>query len=141
MTFQKDKISEEDFKSIEKLFSGTFIKTETAFSINIKCSNINSNISLELIRDENSAYLVSVYTNNTHLQLQSCTGIIVSEMLEEVIFVSETEDLISGLIISKQGDCALYSNVDKKILRSDFSDLNSEKLLSAIALSVTEKMD
>lgn len=140
MTLHKDKISEEDFISIEKLFSGTFEKTDSAFSINIKCSNINSNISLELIKDEKWEYLVSVYTNNTHLQLQSCTNIIVSEMLEEVIFISETSETISGLIISKQGDCALYSNVDKKVLRSDFSELNSEKLLSAIALSVTEKM-
>ena len=65
----------------------------------------------------------------------------VSEMLEEVIFISETEEMISGLIVSKQGDCALYSNVDKKVLRTDFSELNSEKLLSAIALSITESIN
>jgi hypothetical protein len=58
-------------------------------------------------------------------------------MLEEIIFISETESFISGLIVSKQGDCALYSNVDKKILQSDFSELNSEKLLAAVALSVS----
>jgi len=44
------------------------------------------------------------------------------------------------LIISKQGDCSLYSNVDKKTLSSDFLNLNSEKLLSAVALSVIESI-
>jgi len=62
-------------------------------------------------------------------------------MLEEVIFISEMKDKISGLIISKQGDCSLYSNVDKSILNKDFSELNSEKLLSAVALSVTESVN
>ena len=82
--------------------------------------------------------LVSVYTSNCHLQLQNCSRIIISSMLEEMIFISESGNFISGLIISKQGDCSLYSNVDKKTLSSDFTGLSSEKLLSAVALSVTE---
>lgn len=141
MTSQKNKIRQADIDKIEVLFSETFKKTDSSILINIRSSKINSNISVELFPDENSCYLVSVYTNNTHLQLQSCCSIIVSEMLEEVIFISETEELISGLIVSKQGDCALYSNVSRKVLKTDFSELNSEKLLSAIALSITETLN
>lgn len=145
MTLQKTQIKEEDINKIEKLFSETFKRSETSYSINIKSIKINSSISVEIIPEtevkDNSKFLVSVYTNNTHLQLQSCSNIIVSEMLEEVIFISETAETLSGLIVSKQGDCALYSNVDKKVLRSDFSELNSEKLLSAIALSITETLN
>jgi len=141
LTFQKDNIKEEDLKKIEDLFSETFKRNENSYTINIRNEKINSNISVEILPDENSMFLVSVYTNNTHLQLQSCTNIIVSRMLEELIFLSETSESISGLIISRQGDCALYANVDKKVLRSDFSELNSEKLLSAIALSITETIN
>lgn len=137
MIIQKNKITKADFEKIENLFSEKFKKTENSYIINITSEKINSSICVEIYPDE-SNYLISVYTNNVHLQLQSCTGLIVSEMLEEVIFTSETEESISGLIVSKQGDCALYSNVDKKILNSDFSGLNSEKLLSAIALSITD---
>lgn len=138
MTIQKNHINKEDFDKIEKLFSEKFKKTDNTYTINIRNEKINSNICVEIYPEDNDRYLISVYTNNTHLQLQQCISLIVSEMLEEVIFVSETEESISGLIVSKQGDCALYSNVEKSVLRSDFSDLNSEKLLAAIALSITD---
>ncbi|MEO8209020.1 MAG: hypothetical protein ABI840_00550 [bacterium] len=141
MTIQKNHIDKEDFDKIENLFSEKFKKTDNSYTINIRNEKINSNICVEIYPEENDRYLISVYTNNTHLQLQSCVSLIVSEMLEEIIFVSETEESISGLIVSKQGDCALYSNVDKSVLRSDFSELNSEKLLSAIALSITDSIN
>lgn len=138
MTLQKNQIKKEDLSKIEKLFSEKFSQTDNSYIINIKSENLNSSICVEIYPEENDMFLISVYTNNTHLQLQSCTNLIVSEMLEEIIFISETEEIISGLIVSKKGDCALYSNVDKNVLRSDFSELNSEKLLSAIALSLTD---
>jgi len=134
-------IKEEDLKQIESLFSEKFQNTENSFVINIKNERINSNICVEIFPEKDTGCLISVYTNNTHLQLQSCTNLIVSGMLEEIIFISETDSSISGLIVSKQGDCALYSNVDKKILRSDFSELNSEKLLAAVALSISETVN
>ncbi len=121
MTLQKNPIKEEDFVKIENLFSEKFLKTENSYVINIKNERINSNICVEIFPEDNDFYLISVYTNNTHLQLQSCISMIVSEMLEEMIFISEAESTVSGLIVSKQGDCALYANVDKKLLRSDFS--------------------
>ena len=96
-------------------------------------------LGIDIFREENNENLVSVYTENSHLQLQNCSGFIISEMLEEVIFISDTVDFISGLIISKQGDCSLYSNVRKSLLNKDFMNLSSEKLLSAVALSVTEQ--
>jgi hypothetical protein len=141
LTLQNFQIKEEDLKQIETLFSEKFQKTENSYLINIRNERINSNICVEIFPEKDAGYLISVYTNNTHLQLQSCTNLIISGMLEEIIFISETESNISGLIVSKQGDCALYSNVDKKILRSDFTELNSEKLLAAVALSISETVN
>lgn len=140
MTLQNIQIKEE-LKKIENLFSEKFQTNDNSFVINIKNEKINSNVCVEIFPEENGICLVSVYTNNTHLQLQSCSNMIVSGMLEEIIFISETDSSISGLIVSKQGDCALYANVDKKILRSDFSELNSEKLLAAVALSISEPIN
>ncbi len=140
MTLQKYHFGEEEISKIEKLFSESFNKSESSYSISIRGSKGIAEISVEIIPDAENNFLVSVYTSNTHLQIQSCSNIIVSEMLEEVIFISETEESVSGLIISRQGDCALYSNVSKKVLRTDFSELNSEKLLSAVALSITENI-
>ena len=134
--FDKDSVSR-----IEELFSTKLEKSESSYSVKIKNQKSNTVIFLEILIENGNECLISVYTSNCHLQLQSCSSFLISEMLEEVIFISETKDKISGLIISKQGDCSLYSNVDKSILNKDFSELNSEKLLSAVALSVTESVD
>lgn len=125
-------------KLIEELLGVEFSNEENLYSVNLKNSKTHTDIHVELHLEAENNFLVSVYTNNCHLQLQNCSNVIVSNMLEEFIFTSETEEFISGMIISKQGDCSLYSNVKKSILNSDFSELNSEKLLSAVALSITE---
>ncbi len=82
--------------------------------------------------------LISVYTNNTHLQLHFCSGYVISDMLGEVTFVGEDNDKLSGLTIEKQAACSLYSNVDKNLLSGDFTKLGPEVMLSGIALSLTE---
>lgn len=82
--------------------------------------------------------LISVYTLCSHLQLHFCSGFVISEMLNEVTFVSIQKDKISGLIIEREGGCSLYANVDKKILSGDFTKLGPEVMLSGIALSLTE---
>ncbi len=82
--------------------------------------------------------LISVYTLCSHLQLHFCSGFVISEILNEVTFVSIQKDKISGLIIEREGGCSLYANVDKKILSGDFTKLGPEVMLSGIALSLTE---
>jgi hypothetical protein len=129
---------------IEKLFDTSFKSAENSIILDIKNEQTNFRIHLEMFVDnsenDEDNYLISVYTNNCHLQLQNCKRIIISQMLEEIIFISETETKLSGLIVSRKGDCALYSNVNKDVLSKDFAELNSEKLLSAVALSVSEEI-
>lgn len=84
--------------------------------------------------------LVSVYTQNAHLQLHFCSGFVVSKMLNEVTFVGEHDGKLSGLIIEKEGGCSLYANVDSAILSGDFTRLGPEVMLSGIALSLTEPL-
>lgn len=83
--------------------------------------------------------LISVYTTNAHLQLQFCTGFVISESLGEVTFFAENGDMISGLIVDKTASCSVYSNVDRSILSGDFSTLGPEVMMSSIALSLTEQ--
>jgi len=82
--------------------------------------------------------LVSVFTATSHLQMQHCSGIVVSEMLGEVTFVAEHAGKLSGLIIEKEGGCSMYTNVDRSILSGDFTKLGPEVMMSSIALSLTE---
>ena len=140
-TEKKHGFDKDSLNKIEELLSAKFEKSDDSYSINIKDSKNKTSISLEILIENEGGCLISVYTSNCHLQLQSCSSFLISEMLEEVIFISETVDKLSGLIISTKGDCSLYSNVNKDILNKDFSELSSEKLLSAVALSVTESIE
>jgi hypothetical protein len=84
--------------------------------------------------------LITVYTPTAHLQLHFCSGLVVSEMLNEVTFVGEYNGKLCGLIVEKEGGCSLYANVDREILSGDFTKLGPEVMLSGIALSLTETM-
>jgi hypothetical protein len=84
--------------------------------------------------------LVTVYTQNSHLQLHFCSGYVVSPMLREVTFVGETAGKLAGLIVEKEGGCSLYANVDRGILSGDFTNLGPEVMLSGIALSLSESV-
>jgi hypothetical protein len=89
---------------------------------------------------ERMGNLVTVYTQNTHLQLHFCSGYVVSAMLGEVTFVSIDGGKLSGLIVERGGGCSLYANVDRKILSGDFTQLGPEIMMSGIALSLTESI-
>ena len=133
-----NKLERESAKKIEALFGRAFEDQGEYISLKIKNIKNKNYISLDIFFEEEKKGLISVYTDNAHLQLQSCDGFIMSNMLEEVIFISDCGEKFSGLIISKQGDCSLYSNVKKDLLSRDFMELSSEKLLAAVALSVVE---
>lgn len=134
----KKVLNEKNLLEMENLLSLKFTKNENTYSLRIQDPKLKSNIALDIFIDPDEDNLVSLYSENSHLQLQSCRYFIISYMLEEIIFYTESENKISGLIISKKGDCSLYANVDRSILAADFMNLNSEKLLSAVALSVIE---
>ena len=82
--------------------------------------------------------LISVFTQNTHLQLHFCTGFVLSEFLGEITFVAEKEGHLSGLTIEKEAGCSLYANVDSNMLSGDLTQLGPEVMLSGIALSLAE---
>ncbi|MBX7152519.1 hypothetical protein K1X84_12825 [bacterium] len=84
--------------------------------------------------------LITVYTTNAHLQLQFCSGYVISEMLGEVTFVGMHDGKLSGLIIEKGAACSFYANVDTELLSGDITQLGPEVMLSGIALSLTESI-
>jgi len=136
----KKVLNESNLRDLENLFEMKFLKNEKTYSLKIQDHILKSNIALDIYLDPAEDNLISLYSENSHLQLQSCRYFIISNMLEEVIFYTESDNKISGLIISKKGDCSLYANVDRTTLAEDFMKLNSEKLLSAVALSVIESV-
>lgn len=85
--------------------------------------------------------MVSVYAQNTFLQLHNCTAFIASDMLKQVTFFGRQDGRTSGLIVEQAAGCSLYANVGEKILNSDFTKLPEDLMMCAIALSLTESVD
>jgi hypothetical protein len=97
-------------------------------------------IHLGLETDGEQLNMVSVYAQNTFLQLHNCTAFIASDMLQQVTFFGRNGERTSGLIIESTAGCSLYSNVSEAILNSDFTQLPEDLMMCAIALSLTESV-
>lgn len=82
--------------------------------------------------------MVSVFTENAHLQLHFCTAFVVSESLGEVTFVAEAGDRLSGLIVERGAGCSLFANVDRSLVSGDFTTLAPQVMMSGVALSLTD---
>ena len=104
----------------------------------------NRRLALEIYPDipigEKEGNLISVYTQGSYLQLHFCTGYVTSSMLQEVTFISQCGNKLSGLTVEKQAACCLYANVDASLLSGDFTQLGPEVMLSGIALSLAEEI-
>ncbi len=59
---------------------------------------------------------------------------------DEVIFVAEDGDRISGLVVGAAGTCSLFANVDRATLTADFGTLEPALLLAAMQLGLAENM-
>ena len=101
-------------------------------------------VSLEIYPDkqlgDEKGNLIIVYANNAFMQLQFCSGYVISNMLGEVTFIAENKGKISGLIVEKEAGCSLYANVDASVLSGDFTKLGPEVMMSSIALSLSEQL-
>lgn len=136
------KFTKEDIEKISKALDAEFKEYSNHYRLEVKNLERKLSLFVEIYPDleigKNKGSLISVYGPLTHLQLHFCTGYVISDLLEEVTFVSEFDGKLSGLTIEREGGCSLYANVDRSILSGDFTRLGPEITLSSIALSLAE---
>ncbi len=136
--------TEKDIEAISKVLGVQPVKRADHYRFVLENLKEKRRLSLEIYPDiaigESRGNLISIYTLNTHIQLHFCTGYVPSESLGEVIFVSEYNGRLNGIIIEKEAGCSVYSNVDASILSGDFTQLAPEVMLSGISLSVAEHL-
>ncbi len=138
------RFTEKEIAAIQKVFGVEPVKRVDHFRFVLENTKDKRRLSLEIYPDipigSTQGNLITIYTQNTHIQLHFCTGIVPSESLGEVIFVSEYNGKINGVIVEKEAGCSVYSNVDASILSGDFTQLAPEVMMSGIALSVAEHL-
>lgn len=96
---------------------------------------------LDLEVDGRKMNMISVYAQNTFLQLHNCTGFVASDILNQVTFFGKNNDRTSGLIVEKEAGCSFYANVSEDLLTGDFTRQPQEVMMSSIALSLTDSID
>ncbi len=133
-----------DIKKIASVLKTTAHQSGTAWRMIVAEPEENRKLSVEIYSNipigSRNGNLISVYTQDSHLELHFCTAYVISESLGEVTFVAESSEKVSGLIVESGASCSLYANVDRKVLSGDFTKLGPEVVLSGVALSLTEKV-
>ncbi len=135
-------LTAKDLRKIEKVLGVEPKRSKGLVRFEIAAAQSARSLALE-IHDEvrigrRKGPLVTVYTQSAHLQLHFCTGYVASDFLGEVTFVGESQGILSGLTIEREGGCSLYANVDRSVLSGDFTKLGPEVMLSGVALSLVE---
>lgn len=84
--------------------------------------------------------LATVQSRQGYYELHGVESFMVFEP-DEVFFVASGEAAMSCLIISKQGACSLYSNIDRNLLSGDPGSLHPGALLAAMQLSIVDNIE
>ncbi len=137
--------SEENIATIAKVLNTSPKKSGQVYRFEISDKTIGRKIALEihlgLRLDDTDTNLISVYTQDTFLQLHNCTAFVASELLNQITFFGKDGNRISGLIVEKEAGCSLYANVKESLLKGDFTELPPEVMMCSVALSLTESID
>jgi len=137
--------TDESIEEISRILGASAKKTGNIYRIELKDEQgknslaIEININLQIDNDQMN--LISVYAQQTFLQLHNCTGFVASDILNQVTFFGKKNGIVSGLIVEQESGCSLYSNVDESLLQGDFTKLPTEVMMSSVALSLTENID
>jgi hypothetical protein len=96
-------------------------------------------IVLTLSSLEDGSTVLSAQTVHGYFELHGVARHVPVEP-DEVIFVSEVGDRISGLVVGASGTCSLFANVDRATLAADFGSLEPALLLAAMQLGLAENI-
>ncbi len=137
------KFTQSDITHIAQALDAQVKSMGNNYRFTVENKDAGRKLSLEIYPDtqigNQKGNLILVYASNAFLQLQFCTGYVISKMLGEVTFFARHEGRISGLIVEREAGCSLYANVNESVLSGDFTQLAPEVMLSSIALSLSEQ--
>jgi len=140
-----NEFSAENIEQIGKVFETNVKQIGAVSRLEVKNEKSGRKLALEihigLDVDGEAMNMVSVYAQNTFLQLHNCTGFIVSDLLHQVTFFGKSNGKVSGLIVEKEAGCSLYANVNESLLTGDFTKLPTEVMMCSVALSLTDTID
>jgi hypothetical protein len=86
-----------------------------------------------------SGALVSVQSVHGYLELHNITQFIVFEP-DEIIFIRDDDKHLSSLVVGREATASLYSNINREMLKHDYSELDPSVLLAAMQLAIADSI-
>jgi hypothetical protein len=134
--------TDSDAQSISNILGIEAQKFDNSWAWSLLNKNLKQPLVLTIysqaqIESDNQGVLVSVQTQHGYFELHGVTAYMPFEP-DEIIFVRSDAEKVSSLIIGKEGNCSLFSNIHKANISADFAQLDTAVLLSAMQLSLTE---
>jgi leucyl aminopeptidase (aminopeptidase T) len=134
--------SKKDFSKIATTLAVKALDKENHTRFEVLNSKSKLQVNIEIYTDVSfgakQGNLVNVFTNYGVHQLHDCTGFVASELLGEVIFFAESPERVNAVVVEKEGGYSVYSNVDKKLINSDFAAMSPEIMMTGVSLSLIE---
>jgi hypothetical protein len=129
-------------KEISEVFQTEPDVDSNTYSWILKSSNLFPNISVCLftnIYDNPDNVVISVQTGLGYYELHNIKGW-GKFSANEVVFLSETNDIITVVFISQSDGVSFYSNIDKKILDEDVTKIDPAYLIAYMQVSIINDM-
>lgn len=136
------RFSDENIKEIASILDAEVENKDDSWTFQLHDSETRQSLVFTIYNDidlgaENKGTLVSVQTQHGYFEIHFCNGYMVFEP-DEIIFFEAKPDTVSCLIVGKQCTCSMFSNINRSLLKADFTSLEAPVLLSAMQLSLTE---
>lgn len=136
--------TKEDIDKISKMLDAKSEEFDRGWSWNLKNPANKQSLVFTVYKDAQvsesaKGSLVSVQTQHGYFELHDCDAFMLFEP-DEVIFTQSGNNRVNCLVIGKECNCSMFSNINRAILNADLTDIDSPVLLSAMQLSLTESI-
>lgn len=85
--------------------------------------------------------LVTVFAPGVVIQSHRCTHVVISEALQQVVLFDRAAGVVTATILEQPAGVTHYAGVSEALLRTDFTSLPEELMMSSLALSMLDDED
>lgn len=85
--------------------------------------------------------LVTVFAPGVVIQSHRCTHVVISEALQQVVLFDRAASVVTATILEQPAGVTHYAGVSEALLRTDFTSLPEELMMSSLALSMLDDED
>ncbi|MGE3802167.1 MAG: hypothetical protein AB7H80_14210 [Candidatus Kapaibacterium sp.] len=130
-------LQREQINQLATLLSAELTTNDSEYVLRIGGGERGPAIVLSISFLQSQSIILSAQTSYGYFELHGVTRMILVEP-DEVIFVTEDGEKISGLVVGRNGACSLFANVERALISADLSTLEPALLLAAMQLGLTE---